>query len=188
MSLINDALKRAKDAQQKSPPAAAEELQLRPATAAPAPKSNLGMLVPLVAAVCAIAVLLLVWQGRQKTAARELTVEPKPVPTPATSIAKPTAAPAVQPPPIVAAIPAPVVQVAQLKPALAPAPAPVVTAPVFDLKLKAVFYTPGHPTAIINGKTVKVGTVIKGFRVAALTEGSATLVSATQTNVLTLEQ
>jgi len=187
MSLINDALKRAKDAQQKSPPAAAEELQLRPATAAPAPKSNLGMLVPLVAAVCAIAVLLLVWQGRQKTAAREVTVEPKSVAPPA--VVAPVTKPVVLVQPVVAAtIPAPAAPVAQPKPAVAPVPAPVASAPVFDLKLKAIFFTPGHPTAIISGKTVKVGTVIKGFRVSALTEGSATLVSATQTNVLTLEQ
>jgi hypothetical protein len=68
-----------------------------------------------------------------------------------------------------------------------PAPASIVSAPEPVLKLKAIFYSPGHTTAIINGKTVKAGDVYKGFRVAAITQTSATLVSATQTNVMTLE-
>jgi hypothetical protein len=56
------------------------------------------------------------------------------------------------------------------------------------LKLQAIFFAPGHSSAIISGKTVRVGTLLKGFRVTAISETSATLVSATQTNVMTLEQ
>ena len=57
-----------------------------------------------------------------------------------------------------------------------------------QLKLQAIFYAPGHSSAMINGKTVKTGDVYKGFRVTAITQTSATLVSATQTNVMTLEE
>jgi hypothetical protein len=62
----------------------------------------------------------------------------------------------------------------------------MVSAP--SLKLQAIFYAPGHSSAIISGKTVHAGDTFKGYRVAAITQTSATLVSATQTNVMTLEQ
>jgi hypothetical protein len=41
---------------------------------------------------------------------------------------------------------------------------------------------------MIGGRTVRAGDLVKGYRVAAITENSATLVSASETNVMTLEQ
>jgi hypothetical protein len=180
MSLVNDALKRAKDAQRKGS-APAPGPQFRPAEpAAPAAK-GLNLMVPVAIGLVAIIGLILVLQNRQKTVAREVTPQPKPV-TPVTEapVAKPVEVAVPTPVPA-----APVLTVAE-KPA--PAPTPVVSVPEPVLKLKAIFYSPGHSTAIINGKTVKAGDVYKGFRVAAITQTSATLVSATQTNVMTLEQ
>jgi hypothetical protein len=55
-------------------------------------------------------------------------------------------------------------------------------------KLQAIFFVPGHSSAIISGKTVRAGDKVLGFRVAVIDRSSATLVSATQTNVMTLEQ
>jgi hypothetical protein len=179
MSLINDALKRAKDAQQKSQPSAPGPL-LRPVEPAAAPvASGMGIILPVVGVVIVALGLFFFWQNRQKTAARESVVEKK---TPVTIDPVPEPKPVVQP----VAVPAPTPVVAV---AAAPTPvAPVASAPAPELKLQAIFFAPGRSTAIISGKTVRVGNTLKGFRVAEITQASATLVSATQTNVMTLEQ
>jgi hypothetical protein len=180
MSLINDALKRAKDAQQKSAPAAPSP-QFRPAEPAPAPPRTVGLTVPLIVAVFAVIALLIVWKNQQKTAAREVNAPAKPA-APVNTIAQ------TQPPttPVAVATPAPPAPIA-------PPPTPVTVAPVAlapapELRLQAIFFAPGHSSAIISGKTVHVGNIFKGFRVADITETGATLVSGTQTNVMTLEQ
>jgi hypothetical protein len=183
MSLVNDALKRAQDAQKKGQPAAPGP-QFRPAEPAPVQKRGMGIWVPVVIALVAVAGLILVWQNRQKAEARQPLAEPKSAAPVATILeTKPPVQPAVAPAPAPAPVPA-----APAVAAETPAPAPVVSAPAPQLKLQAIFYAPGHSSAIINGKTVRVGDNFRGFRVAALTQTSATLVSATQTNVMTLEQ
>jgi MSHA biogenesis protein MshK len=178
MSLVNDALRRAQDAQKKGQPAAPGP-QLRPAEPV-AEKRGMGIWVPVVIAVVAVAGLILVWQNRQKAEARQPLAEPKPA-APVATI--PETKPPVQP--AVAPTPAPAAPVVAPE---TPVPAPVVSAPAPQLKLQAIFYSPGHSSAMISGKTVRVGDNFRGFRVAALTQTSATLVSATQTNVMTLEQ
>jgi len=176
MSLVNDALKRAKDAQQKGTPSAPAP-QLRPAEAVPAQKHGVGMTVPLVVAALAIVVLLFVWKNQRPAAAREAVAEPKPA-------APVNPVPETKPPvrSVAVATPAPVV------PAPVATPIPAAVPPAPPLKLQAIFFAPGRSTAIISGKTVRVGNTFRGYRVAAITEASATLVSATETNVMTLEQ
>jgi len=172
MSLVNDALRRAQDAQRKSQPPVPNP-QFRPAEPVAPEKRGRGMLVPAVIAIVAIAGLILIFHGRQKTEARQTTVDPKP--------AAPVVAVAETKPPIqqvATPAPAPTAPMVAEKPA--PAPAPV-------LKLQAIFFAPGHSSAIISGKTVRAGESFKGFRVASITQTSATLVSATQTNVMTLK-
>jgi MSHA biogenesis protein MshK len=176
MSLVNDALKRAKDAQRKGN-APAPGPQFRPAEPATPPAKGIGLIAPVAIGLVAIVGSILVLQNRQKTVARESAPQPKPT-------ASVTTASAAKPAEVSVTVPAPVAVVAE-KPVATPAP--VVRTPEPALKLKAIFYSPGHSTAIINGKTVKAGDVYKGFRVAAITQTSATLVSATQTNVMTLE-
>ena len=61
----------------------------------------------------------------------------------------------------------------------APEPAP--------LKLQAILFDPANPSAIISGKTLFVGSHIREFHVAAISQQSATLVSAGHTNVLSFE-
>jgi hypothetical protein len=175
MSLINDALKRAKDAQQKSPPAAPSP-QFRPAEPAPARARGMGVTAPLMIAVLAIIALLFVWKHQKKPA--EVAAPAKSA-APVNTIAetKPAVAAIATPVPPVTPTPAPVVAVA-----------PVASAPAPELKLQAIFFAPGHSSAIISGKTVREGNIFKGFRVASITEVSATLVSSTQTNVMTLDQ
>ena len=180
MSLVNDALRRAKDAQ-KNGQAPAPGPQFRPAEPVAPEKRGMGFLVPIIIVVIAAGGLILVLQTRQKTEARQSMVEPKPA-TPVVTTAE--TKPPVQQVTAPAPTPAAPVAVAE-KPA--PAPTPVASAPALELKLQAIFFAPGHSSAIISGKTVHAGDNFKGFRVAAITETSATLVSATQTNVMTLE-
>ena len=171
MSLINDALKRAKDAQQRSP-ASAPGPQFRPAEPAQAPKEGMSLTVPVVIAVVALVGLLIAWQFRQKTAAR----------TPA-----PASNPIVANPSLETKAPAAVAPVASVKSTPPPAePAGPAPPPVPELRLQAIFFTPGRSTAMINGKTVRTGDTIRNFRVAKITQTSATLVSATETNVMML--
>jgi len=178
MSLVNDALRRAQDAQKKSqatPPGP----QFRPAEPVAAGKRGMGMMVPIFIAVIAVGALILFLQGRQKTEARQ----PMPGPKPAAPVVAPETKPPVQPVAVTALAPAAPEAVVEK-----PAPVPVASAPAPALKLQAIFFVPGHSSAMVSGKTVHVGDNFKGFRVAAITQTSATLVSATQTNVMTLEQ
>jgi hypothetical protein len=178
MSLVNDALRRAQDAQKKSQPAAPGPA-LRPADPAPAQKRGIGIWIAAFTAFAAVMALSVLWRGWQETNPVHAAIQPK------------TAAPAA----VVPETKPPVQQVAALAQAPAtpapasakPAPAPAVSAPIPVLKLQAIFFAPGHSSAIISGKTVHAGDNFKGFRVAAITQTSATLVSATQTNVMTLE-
>jgi hypothetical protein len=177
MSLVNDALKRAKEAQQKStPPAPAP--QLRPAEAAPAEENGIGMTVPLVIAAFAIGmVVFFVWRNQHRTAAKEAVAETKPA-------APVSSAPEIKPPVPSVAVSTP----APVAPAAATTTVPIAGTPAPPLKLQGIFFVPGRSTAFISGKTVRVGNTVKGYRVAAITETNATLISNTETNVLTLEQ
>jgi hypothetical protein len=64
---------------------------------------------------------------------------------------------------------------------------PVQQAPKLPpLVLQGVVYNPKRPSAVISGKSLFIGDRIRDFRVVAITVETATLVSARQTNVLTL--
>lgn len=60
MSLINDALKRAKEVQQDMAPPPAPNLQLRPVEPGQGMRRSFGLLVPAALAVVAVVLLLLV--------------------------------------------------------------------------------------------------------------------------------
>ena len=179
MSLVNDALRRAQDAQKKTQPTGPGPA-LRPAEPAAPEKHGVGILVPVIILIVAIGGLILILQGRQKSETRHPMVGAK---TTTPAVLAPETKPPVQQVTTTPA-PAPAAPVAVV--AEKPAPVPVVSAP--SLKLQAIFYAPGHSSAIISGKTVHAGDTFKGYRVAAITQTGATLVSATQTNVMTLEQ
>ncbi|HEY2082390.1 MAG TPA: hypothetical protein VGI88_06355 [Verrucomicrobiae bacterium] len=173
MSLINDALKRAKDAQQKSP-AVAPGPHLRPAEPKAAVAPARGMAVPIIVILIVLGGGVFFWLERQKT------VEKSPAETKISAAVDPVppSKPPVQPATI--SIPS-----AATNP---PAPTQPTASAITMPKLQAIFFVPGHSSAIINGKTVRAGDKVQGFRVAVIDQNSATLVSATQTNVMTLEQ
>ena len=66
MSLINDALKRVKEAQHQAPPSASLGPQLRPVEPVPAPRHSLGLLLPLALVGVALLTLLFVWELAKK--------------------------------------------------------------------------------------------------------------------------
>lgn len=132
MSLINDALRRAKEAQQQQPPASPAGPPLRPVERAPARGTGVWLSLAFGIVFAAAAILLWQWvqQNRQgKQVVTNLPAQAQPLTPPP---AQPATAPALEPtslspapaPPVPAA-PAPVATVSQLpKPAAVPASTP----------------------------------------------------------------
>ena len=117
MSLINDALKRAKEVQEQVPPPATAGPQFRPAEPEPYARHGIGLMVPVAFALVALLTLLLVWgihrsmsTGTQELAVAELQAKAPPVsaaPDRSAPLAPPTSAvPAVEPAPRAVAQPA----------------------------------------------------------------------------------
>ena len=77
MSLVNDALRRAQDAQKKSQPVAPGP-QFRPAEPAEPAKRSMGIWVSTVIAMMAIVALILALENRRKAEAREPVAKTKP--------------------------------------------------------------------------------------------------------------
>jgi hypothetical protein len=199
MSLINDALKRAKQAQQQTPPAA-DGPALNPAEPVPAPPGSgtKNLLYLLIGCVVMGNLLLFVYASkRERKPAEPAHVAAREVPAAvvAAAPAHPESAPAVAPAATVQAVATPTIAVAapELVPAtnavtevaavVAPAPEPPKPAP---LKLQSVIMNASRPSAMISGKFLFVGDRIQGFRVTAIDQESVTLVGNGQTNVLQL--
>ena len=184
MSLVNDALKRATAAQKNIPAEPRHYLPLRPAEAETHHKKGIGLVLPATLLTILVAAVFSFGFAKKSppTAPASLVVETASVPSVVAS-----------PPPAVAPTPAVAVpeSVAALVPANLPAaPAVLVLAdnpPLAPLKLQAIFFTPGHPSAIISGKTVCVGDSVREMHVVAIGSASAMLVGTGQTNLLTLE-
>lgn len=218
MSLINDALKRAKQAQQKQPPPATAGAPLR-AVEAPRPaRASRSLLLPvlLAALLMLVAVLVAVFvlvigrgSGRnqmakpvspqttptstQPAAAKPTVVALPPKPTtetPAVAAAKVAAPP---PKPVVTN---PVVPVAETPPAQTvakvepPKPPAVVNVPPPPPlpKLQGILFNPARPTALFNGKSVIVGGRIGEYTVVSITRQAVAVERAGRTNLLTMEE
>lgn len=200
MSLINDALKRTKEAQQQNPPPAGGP-PLKPVDPAvtKAAGNSKSLLYIMVACVVVGNAFLFIYlkDGDKKPATIPSTLAPA-VATPATAPVSPT--PAVttpsptpakpEPAPAVAANPTPVPAPAVIEsnaPAASPAivaqPEPPKPAP---LKLQSIIYNPARPSAMVSGKFVFIGDKVQGFRVTAIDQETVTLVGNGQTNVLSL--
>jgi len=170
MSLVNDALKRAKQTQQENPPPV-PPLEFRPVE--PANEGQSGSPLLVIGAVVGLMVViglggLLVWavskQGADMHAEARTIAEPVPV-------AVTSAAPAVVP-----------------QEAVTNSQPEVVEPPKPELKLQGIFFNPRRPSAVINGRTVYVGDRVSGARVTAITPKAVTLTSETFTNVLSLSE
>ena len=191
MSLINDALKRAQEAQQENPPTV-PPLEFRPVEPGQKAQRRTTLLVVGVALVL-VAILglagALVWfVAQSKTAplpvvarvvdppvvARAVATETPtnpPVPPeaePVSEVLKPLDEPRTNGLPVGAA----------LSEVLKPAP----------LKLQGIFFNPQNPSAVVNGRSVYLGDRVNGFRVMGISPVAVTFVSATATNVLSLSE
>jgi hypothetical protein len=213
MSLINDALKRAKEAQHQLPPTETPSLQFRPVEPSQSARHSVGLLVPFGLAGIALLLLVLVWEraqerrmtaeagkSRQIEAARTVAVSPAIAPATAPVSATPaipastTAVPA-QPKPSPSPEPgagkAPVMatQIASSPSTTNSAPAPEMPAPKpITLKLQSIVFGSSKPSAMINGKPLFLGERIGKFRMTSISEDSVTLVGEGKTNVLSLSQ
>ncbi|MGA3283249.1 MAG: hypothetical protein ABSD57_02165 [Verrucomicrobiota bacterium] len=170
MSRINDALKRAKQAQRPTPPPSLPPLP--PAAprpdppqmprAARQPGNVLGWLLPgvigfLIVAACLFVGLVLVTRTATKAAgeAKPLAAQP----------AKPVVVPAPNPTP-------------QTPPAPPPPPPPSPPSPPPEPKLQGIVYTATRSWAIVDGKTVHVGDRLGEFRVKEISQRNVTLEKA----------
>ena len=195
MSLINDALKRAQEAQRKDSPAyiVSPMKPNAPASApvaAPAPKPrrkqwNLSWIMPVVIVLLVLVAVFFIAMAMAKRTEKNIAVAPE-ISTP--SQVETAAAPAPTPP-VSAAPPAPAA-------AAAPEPVPDVIGPgaiVVDVPkpviiLQGVVNDPKHPWAIVNGKTVYLGDNVEGMRVVKISRSSITLVGNSQTNIVYVGQ
>jgi len=183
MSLINDALKRAKQAQQQgktSPPS----LQFRPVEPAQKPKRGYDWVIPAIVAVIGIFALIFMWPRNKdgsnaplETKARTLTAAKEPEPA---SQPVPEKKSSVPPEPGPSAVPAPTD--ISIKPASPPEPPPAPQPP--PIRLQAIVYSPTRPSAIINNRTVFIGDRVGDLRVTSITQETTTLIGAGQTNVV----
>jgi len=208
MSLIADALKRAKAAQQTAPRPDSAAIPYQPPDPKAAPAAGAGRWIVLPAGllVLTVAALAVVWLGLRKgssitpvaataTTTRLAAVPSQPPPAipQLPSTAAPTAAPAVISQTVTAPAPG---QSAQTPAETLPTPASKPADPVIEpapqnpppLRLQAIFFSPSHPWAMIGGKTLYVGDQLGDFKVVAIAAESATLVSGGQTNILTVSR
>ena len=200
MSLINDALKRAKTAQPAAA-AMADGPALRPDFSPRRSHAGNDFLLPaLVVVILALAIILL-WQwfrsGHSETAVHARTIEtaqpapptvvaPAQIPAPQTVVVNPQPpfAPAAQPAVAVPIPPQPAPSNAQ---PVVVAPAQPVVPPPPAFKLQSIFYRAKSPSAVINGKTLYIGDRVGTAHVVAITQESATIVTADgETKVLEL--
>lgn len=188
MSLINDALKRAKQNQEANPPST-PPLEFRPVEPAQGEGRRtslllvgLSLVIVAIVGMCAA----LVWYVSQKNgpALRVEASANQQQPAPRTNApSQPAPAPT---PPVTVAEPSPAApaMVENLEPAVAAGeslkPAP--------LKLQGIFFNPKNPSAVVNGKTVYLGERVGGFFVLAMSPSSVTFANSTTTNVLSLSE
>jgi hypothetical protein len=207
MSLINDALKRAKQVQPPAASSQTSQLHFRPVEANHTARHGFGLMMPVAFALVALLVLFLGWELAQQNAATkqaasggqsELVARAA---SPTTGSQSPAAAPAPPAPPVADPAPPtpskvepPTTTDSSEPPAATPAvadatpPTPDIPAapPKPVLRLQSIVFDPAHPSAMINGKIVFLGDKVGEFRISAITQTSATLFNSSQTNTLEL--
>ena len=198
MSLINDALKRAKQAHEKKgqPLMQGAPLHTTPAKPArtifgPVMISGAVILLVLIAGIFFLVSRTHPGKSFSKDTVADQTAQetlparvnaPRTVSSPETS--KPAATPKMQR----IASPTNPQDVPPTIPSLRTAPKPDPAHPFPDVRLQGILYQPGRPAAIINGRTLFVGGRVADVTVIAITPESATVTWRGLTNVLILPQ
>jgi hypothetical protein len=162
MSLINDALKRARESQRKNPPSGTPPL--RPIES-PA-RGGSGWMLAVAAVLFLAAVCLFIgpaWFGHK--AALAVTAK-----APEISAPPPAVAPALMRPHVDAAPVPPAVTNAAPPPAANTNPPPAAVEQA--LKIQGIIFSAAHPEAIVNGKAVNVGDRVGDFQVKEILRDS----------------
>lgn len=211
MSLINDALRRAKQVQREAAPPAASDTQFRTIDpAAQSARHGVGLLLPALLAAMGLLAMLLFWElshpGTSLASRSPLTVSARsPMSSNAdTLVEAPPAKAEVQAAAVDSPKPVPAGSadaagsgpsgnsnlVAAAEPAdtnRAAASEPAREPAPVPLKLQGIVFNPKRPSALINGRVIFLGDRIREYRVAAIHRDEVMLVGAGQTNVLSLE-
>lgn len=202
MSLINDALRRAKQAQLDTPPAdPAPVAQFRPVEPSVQPaRHGLGLMLPISLTLVALLALLLLWELSKRGSS----------PSPVAAHMLPSEQSAPTPPAEASPLPAtpPVMSTTgSVKPTIANAPdnsantnaaATISDAtdtnqvanaepPPAPLKLQSIVYSPQRASAMINGRVVFVGDHVRDLKVTAIHRDDVVLIGAGRTNLLSLD-
>jgi len=152
MSLINDALKKARQAPPRNTPSALPPLQ-------PADRETWRLpewLLPSIVVILIVAAIFFIGWAVANHSMHSVAVAPPPL----TEVTQQEAA-----------ISIPIVKP---RPVDAPTPAPPPDAP----KLQGIFYSPTSPSAIIDGKIVRPGDQFHEYKVKAISKYTVTLVGA----------
>lgn len=176
MSLINDALKRAQEAQRPNTPSSVASLRSIETRPKDRPFISWVLVVVIFLLLAAtFAFIGLAMTGRMATKNVVAPVQPVP-PTPAVLNVTPIV---------------PVVPIAAMAIPVEPIPAPVVTSPALPalvlpgtLHVQGIAYDPVRPWAIVSGRTVYVGDLVKGVRVMEISRNFVIFGSHGQTNLL----
>ncbi|HVV02115.1 MAG TPA: hypothetical protein VHH88_12180 [Verrucomicrobiae bacterium] len=196
MSMINDALRRAKAAQDNAPAPANDSLEFKPvdpAVPSPGGGSKRRATIVLTAMLLAAGVVVLCIANREdKTAGNDISKAPvyaREAARPQSGATAPNAStPATRP----------ASENTQNLPGTAAsatvannagtntAPQVAVAPPPPEPRLQAIVYNPARPSAIVDGQTLFVGDKLGKFTVAAIDQQSATLVSSNGNKILTL--
>lgn len=193
MSLVNDALKRAKETHDRQGGQPMRGAPLHTASAPPASKMWVVALLAFVLALAAAVAGIKYWQKHQslpffKTHTEETTKptykiiigenpDAKPKPAPAAPAARvPVKITTVEP-----TTPAPKVETV-LAPVPAAPPAPI--SPPIALKLQGILYSATKPAAILNGRTIFVGDVVGGMTISSIESDRITITYSNQPIVL----
>ena len=212
MSLINDALKRAREAQQHAPTPEVPAPQLRAEDPERHTRHNLVLLVPAGLALLALAGLIFVWQVSRRHADADVPQVAAKTPPGDQPVASPTPTPPVPPSHVPETHPSstatdagsatvptnsqvatpvenpkPASESAPSAPAVAvvaPEPPPAKPPP----KLQGIVFNPRRPSALIDGKTLFIGDRFGEFTLIKLTANTATLAGKGVTNVLSLPE
>jgi hypothetical protein len=197
MSLVNDALKRAKQSQDANPPAT-PPLEFRPVESSQSEGRRtslllVGLSLVIVAIIGMCAALMWFVSAKNGSALQvEACADHQQPRTNAPAQPAPKAKPPVMvvEPAIAAPAEAEAAQAAVVT--NAPAIAAVVTAvealKPAPLKLQGIFFNPKNPSAIVNGRTVSLGERVGGFFVLAISPTAVTLANNAVTNVLSLSE
>jgi hypothetical protein len=163
MSLINDALKQARQSLPQNPPAGPPP----PAPIESAARGGMSWLAPVMIILFLAAAGIFIGLSLSK-------------PVPLVAATRPVAPvpPAPQP---VAVVTNAAVAVSNTVVAAAPPKPP-------EPKLQGILFDATRPCAIVSGRTVHVGDFAGGLRVAAISQNSITLQNETETNVLSLNR